>query len=180
MALTFKQQKFVDAYVGEANGNASKAARMAGYAAPYANAHRLMEIDGIREAISEFYRQNAMPAEEVVSRLTDHAKGSLAPFLAESPDGEVYIDLATDEAREHLHLLKKAKTKRRKYGRGDDDFEVIETEIELHDPQAALVQLGRHHKLFTDKTEQELKVDGILGYRITPPDTGSGDGHPGG
>jgi phage terminase small subunit len=39
--------------------------------------------------------------------------------------------------------------------KGKEDTPIVETEVEfeLHDSQNALVQIGRHHKLFTDKSE---------------------------
>ncbi len=51
--LTEKQRRFVEAYTGPAMGNATEAARMAGYADPDANAHRLISHDGIRREIEK-------------------------------------------------------------------------------------------------------------------------------
>jgi hypothetical protein len=63
------------------------------------------------------------------------------------------VDLSTQEADEHFHLLKKLKRKDRSGGQGKDAWTETEIEFEIHDPQAALVHLGRHHKLFTDGVE---------------------------
>jgi hypothetical protein len=50
--LTERQRRFVEAFVGEAMGSATEAARMAGYANPENNAHRLMELDGVVAALN--------------------------------------------------------------------------------------------------------------------------------
>jgi phage terminase small subunit len=52
--LTEKRQKFVAAYLGAARLNASEAARIAGYAAPGTEGHRLLQIAEIQEAIAEW------------------------------------------------------------------------------------------------------------------------------
>lgn len=91
-----------------------------------------------------------MSADEVLRRLADHARGTIEDFVSfveetNPVSGEkkavAVIDL--EQARElgKLHLLKKF--------REDKDGSRA---IELHDPQAALGQLGRYHGLFLDKT----------------------------
>lgn len=49
--LNEKQKRFVEAYTGPAEGNATKAARMAEYAHPDTQGPRLLEHVGVREAI---------------------------------------------------------------------------------------------------------------------------------
>ena len=51
MQLTYKQRLFVSAYLGEANGNATEAARIAGYADPGIRGHELVKNSKIRAAI---------------------------------------------------------------------------------------------------------------------------------
>lgn len=106
--------------------------------------------------------EGVMGADEVLARLSAQARGSLAPFLVEK-DGGWFPDLSTPEAQAHLFLLKKAKFKQRILGGSSNPVAEIEVELELHDPQAALRDLGRHHKLFTDRAEsvgvEVLKVE---------------------
>lgn len=60
---------------------------------------------------------------------------------------QVYrLNLDKAERNGKLHLVKKLKQP-----------EKGGVELELHDPQTALVHLGRHHKLFTDKMEHTGK-----------------------
>lgn len=84
MGLTPKQQKFVNAYNGEAKGNATKAARLAGYRggenAMAVTGHRLMETPKIRDQIKEF-------AEAHETIVDVHAK------LKEAINGECADDL---------------------------------------------------------------------------------------
>lgn len=52
--LTAKQLMFVSAYVGAANGNATEAARIAGYAEPNKQGPRLLVNVGVAEHVAEF------------------------------------------------------------------------------------------------------------------------------
>jgi hypothetical protein len=97
-------------------------------------------------------------ADEVITRLTDHARGTMEDFIVVGEGGDAAIDLNQARDRSRLHLIKKIKSKRRKLKDGILEFE---TEIELYDAQSAVVQLGRHHKLFTDKVEDD-RVKALL------------------
>jgi len=86
MALSGKQQKFIDAYLGEANCNATEAARLSGYAG---NDNTLSQIGfklvrngKIAEAISIHFKAGHMSADEVIERIAgisrnDDHKGQL-------------------------------------------------------------------------------------------------------
>ena len=53
MGLTGKQKAFVEAYCGEAKGNATEAARLAGYSSPEGSAAKNMGKGKIREAVEK-------------------------------------------------------------------------------------------------------------------------------
>jgi phage terminase small subunit len=151
MALSLKQQLFVEAYLGEAKGNATEAARVAGYKNPRISGSENLTKPAILARISERVSEAAMPANEVLRLLSEQAFGSLEDFLdLGTPDarypqalqGKVKVDIRKAAQAGKLRLLKTYK---------DSPKDGIE--ITLHDPQAALVHLGRHHKLFTDKVE---------------------------
>lgn len=165
--MNAKQQIFVDAYVGIARLNASEAARIAGYVVAKKEGYRLKNDPEIAAAIRERMEQMTLAAPEVLQVLSDHAKGTLAYFLSETEDKETFIDLTSDVAKEHFHLLKKAKTKKRSGGKPEDRWEEIEIEIELHDPQSAAVHIGRHYKLFTDVREQSGPNGGPIEVNAT-------------
>jgi phage terminase small subunit len=179
--LTLRQRKFVEEFLH--CWNASEAARRAGYKSK-ANVigSELLAIPSIRAEIDARIAERAMSADEVLDRLAQHARGDFSPFLRE--DGS--IDLMSEQAKAAIGLLKKVKVKERILfvGHGDKQEPVkeIETEIELHDPQAALVHLGRHLKLFTDKAEVSGPDGGAIPLRVTevvvelPKELGDGSG----
>jgi phage terminase small subunit len=149
-ALSTKQQAFVAHYFN--CWSATEAARRAGYANPEKNAYRLMVIEGVKAAIAARLAELKMSADEVLTRLTAQARGSIAPFIRRDTDGDLYgFDLSETQP---LHLLKKASLTRRRQKDDKDELVTVETvTIELYDAQAALALLGKHHKLFVDRTE---------------------------
>lgn len=164
MTLNAKQNAFVERYLK--CWNASDAARVAGYSARTAGqiGHELLKKPEISEAIQRRLAELTASADEVLARLTDHARGSMGDFLAIGDDGEPGINLTAAKGAGKLHLIKKAKTTRRSFG--DDGTEVV-TEIELYDAQAALVHLGRKHGLFVDKVAStDPEGNGPATFRI--------------
>ena len=85
--LTAKQQRFVDAYLGEARFNGTEAARIAGYAKPMQQAHEnlrkpdiqrviervLQEAELTREVVLALVQEDAMRTDEDVIRLASKA-----------------------------------------------------------------------------------------------------------
>ena len=150
-ALNDRQRAFVEHYL--VCWNASEAARRAGYSKKTAREigrENLTKPD-IRAEIERRFAELGMGSDEVLARLASHARGSLQPFL-QTQGENVLVDLTSDDAQAHLHLIKKIKTKKRSYTRDDEPVTETETEIEIHDPQTALVHLGRHWGLFIDKS----------------------------
>lgn len=163
--MTPQMRLFCEAYMGRANWNASKAARLAEYADRGAG-YDLLKRDDVQAYISQRIAAEAVTANEVLHRLGEHSRVTQDDFWEESEEGERYINLNSENAREKFHLIKKLKMKKRTFKERDpDDPEtlrpIIETEIELetYDAQAALAHLGRHLKLFTDKVEHSGQID---------------------
>jgi len=149
--LTGKQKSFVYFYLGDANFNATEAAKLAGYKGSYGTlrvvGHENLTKPNIREAIAEHMQQFAMPANEVLARLSDQARGSIEDLI--DVDGYfIRDDLKKAKERGKLHLIKKITF---------NDFGGVKA-FELHDPQAALVHLGKHHKLFDRAGEETPNV----------------------
>jgi hypothetical protein len=93
-----------------------------------------------KDDVTAYIRDHLMKPEEIIGRLNDQAHGV----------GE-YFDLFTGELdiRRLIrdgkgHLIKKQKK------------DMGKVEVELYDAQTALTLLGKHHKLFTDKTEIDI------------------------
>jgi hypothetical protein len=145
--LTGKQQKFIDAYLGEANCNAYKAAKIAGYKGNgktlRAVASRLLTYANIKSEIAAHFEANAMGREELLSLLGKQArsKNIISRYLR--PDG---IDLESMLADGHGNLIKSMKPG--KYG-------MI---VEFVDDLKSQELIGRHLGLF-EKIQTNLNVD---------------------
>ncbi len=142
---------FVCYFLGEARGNATEAARRAGFAQPHSQGPRLLTNVGVRAAIEARLDEAAISATEILIRLSDQATADLSDFLTIGKKGAVTVDLARARKAGKLHLIKKLWHTR--YG----------IAIELHDAQAALVHLGKYHGLFdridlTDAPSEELEA----------------------
>ena len=151
--LTVKQRAFIEHFLN--CWNETEAARRAGYADPNRNAHRMMVNDGISAAIRARLAEMKMSADEVLARLTDHARASIAPFLITTEAGvPAGFNLSPDRP---LHLVKKVTITDKGIS------------FEIHDSQTALALLGKHHGLFADKVEHSGSLD-IKGYTSVSPD----------
>ena len=108
-----------------------------------------------------------MSAEEVLGRLSEHARANLAPFFETDKNGFPVFDFSSEQAQASMHTLKKVKASRtrRIVGKGKDaeEWEDERVEVEVVDAQSALEKLGRHHKLFNDKLEvvHSLNVENL-------------------
>lgn len=166
MSLSNKKQTFIAEYLKDFN--ATQAAIRAGYSAKtaYSIGQRLLKNVEIKEVIDAHLKANHMSAEEVLNRLADIARGDMTDLMDVSSMG--FTVKLTDEQgnrRPQTKLIKKLKQKViTKIGKNssDDDTETVETEIELYSAQDALNQIGKYHKLFTDKVEHEVAKDSVL------------------
>lgn len=101
-----------------------------------------------------------MGKNEVLHRLAEHARGDIGDFLDISQVG-FEVDLTTAFEAGITHLIKKVRMHTvTTLSKDGVETETNTVEIELYDAQAALVQLGRYHRLFTDKTD--ITHDGAL------------------
>lgn len=125
--------------------NQTEAAKAAGYAPGRArkSASRVFARPEMQAYIAERISERAMGADEVLVRLAEQARAEYARYITEF--GTVDLDRMIAEGKGHL--IKGIKW--------DRDGRRI---VEFHDAQTALVHLGRHHKLFTDRTEEDVHV----------------------
>lgn len=141
--LTDKQRLFVQHYV--ACLNATEAAHRAGYGGSRATlavtGHETLRNPNVRAAVDALLAEHAMPKPEILARLTDQARASLDGFFVASGRG-VRLDLKAAQEAGLLHLVKK-------YSKSPEGT----VTIELYDAQAALIQLGKYYKLWTDVHE---------------------------
>lgn len=167
MALRDKQAAFVEHYL--ICFNASEAARRAGYSDKTAGAigWENLKKPEIAEVISRRLQETAMGADEVLMRLAAHARSDMGEWL--SDDG--YIDIAAMKEQGATHLLKKVKrTERSGETKSGGIWQETRIEVELHDALAALVHLGKHHRLFADRVEHSGTVNLTKGYVGVTPD----------
>lgn len=158
MALTGKQALFIEEYL-KCN-NATDAAEKAGYKGDRTVLASVgwenLRKPEISEAISQRTAETAMSADEVLMRLADHGRGNMGDFWNIPDSGIPSLNLLSDKAKLNLIKKMKVKTTKRFISVKDEDPTIEETteiDFELYDAQAALEKLGRHHKLFTDKSE---------------------------
>lgn len=180
--LNPKQKKFIEMYLGEAHFNGTKAAELAGYSGSKntlgVTAYDLLRNPKIKEELDKVLSAMTMPSNVVLTRLTEIAEGKVTDFL----DGNKNFDLERAKKEGKDHLLKKVKIERtirqrkteiRDDMRGflaEDEIEDLEseveiifekTEFEMYSAHEALRDLGKHHKLFTDKIESENKNENV-------------------
>ena len=157
MGLTKKQEKFVQEYLRDFN--ATQAALRSGYSQK--TAYSIGSENLRKPEIMQEINARTMSAEEVLTRMTDIARGDLADFMDITTAGFT-IQLTIKDENGHIvpnpktRIIKKIKQKVTTYlskSESGEDKEVIETEIELYSAQEALVTLGKYHKLFVDRHE---------------------------
>ncbi len=86
---------------------------------------------------------DSMSATEVLIHLSDHARGSMKDFIAFDDDGAARVDLKKAARANKLHLIRRLR------------LSGADVEVDLYDAQAALIQLGRHYRLFVDRVQTE-------------------------
>lgn len=152
---TDKERLIVDKYF-ELGLNGTQAAIKAGYSKHSARqiASETLSKPYIRAEINRRLSLMAMGKDEVLARLAAQGRGDMRDF----------IGLSSNALKRHPDgsLIKKYKNNISTTTITTTDPEgnpVVEKtveekiELELYDAQAALVQLGRHHGLFMDKTD---------------------------
>jgi len=152
--LTDKQAAFIDHYLMCLN--ATEAASRAGYdgsreSLSVIGSNNLGKVK-IREEIDRRLNERTMKADEVLYRLNQHAQG-LPPECFDTSYGQIVIDFDKVKELGLTHLVKSVKYNAQ--GRA---------QTELYDSQSALVQIGKHYALFTDKVKHEDWRDTALEY----------------
>jgi hypothetical protein len=162
VGLDFRQLLFVEAFLGQANGNASEAARIAGYPHAKQAGSRLLSNVDVRAKLDQRLASAAMPANEVLARLTEIASGDLGEYI--KVDGrDFHVDVR--KVKRSGRVVRKIKAT--KYG----------TELELHSPADALKTLARCHGLYKADSQSHADLDAELDDALEPPaEGGSGAG----
>lgn len=138
--LTYRQRLFVSYYLGAASGNATEAARMAGYSHPNVQGAQNLAKPSIRAAVDAHLAHAAMSADEVLARLSEIASGDMGDFSTIDAKGKPVLNLKRAKAAGKLHLIRAIKPT--KFGLA----------IELYSAHQALELLARYHGLLIDRT----------------------------
>lgn len=146
--LTNKQRAFVAHYV-LCHFDPIEAAERAGYVDPERTGPANLEKPHVQAAIDTHVAQLQMSADEVLWRLTEQARASLADYLALDADGAPRWDLRRGLEQHGLIPVKKLKISQTSKGQQID--------LELHDAQAALKLLGTHYQLFNARSKDNTR-----------------------
>lgn len=150
--LTDRQQLFISEYL--ACWNATEAAKRAGYQGD-TNVLGVTGYDNLRnpkiaDAISARLAERAMPANEALARLADHARGSMGDFVQVDDEGTPTGFNLGKTAPQHIIKSVSITDKGIRF--------------ELYDAQAALVNILKMHGLFVERHEhswrEQLKQHG--------------------
>jgi len=152
--LSPKHRAFVEAYLR--CWNASEAARQAGYKGR-ANTvgPRLLANVGIQVEIERRLSEIAMSSDEVLARLAEQARGEHGKYI--TSEGQVDISRLIADGKGYLVKAIRPTAHGIAY--------------EFYDSQSALVWIGKHFRLFIDRTD--LTSDGKpLTIRVVYDDDG--------
>jgi len=150
--LTPKQELFVAEYLQRFN--ATEAAIAAGYSKRSARSigSENLSKPAIATRIRARLDEAGASADEVLRRLTDHLRGTMADFVKVDAKGNVAPDLRRARVLHKLHLVESFTFERetRTFGSGDEATTVVTESIRLglYSAQAAAQLLGKHHRLF--------------------------------
>ena len=111
-----------------------------------------------------------MGSNEVLQRLADIARGDIGDFL-DIASMSYNIDLEKAKELDLTHLIHKVRERTvMTSNKQGEETETHTIEIELYDSHAALVDLGKYHKLFTDSTELKLPDGFEIPVRVYVPE----------
>jgi len=144
--LTGKQKIWADEYI--VTLNETEASRRAGYKgddnALAVQGHHNLRSPKIMAYVRDALAHHAMSAEEVLVRLTDIGRNDLGDCL----NSMGAIDPLEAKRKGKSHLIKRFKIKTTTITEKDGtEKDIVETEIEMHDPQSALTLLAKYHDL---------------------------------
>ena len=148
--LTHRQRLFVEEYIR--TWHQTNAARAAGYKWPERAGWLTLQRPAVKAAIEARIKQAALGADEVLARLSQQATTNMADFVSVETleNGDQVVKLDWNEIKRRGYLVKKI---------GNTPNGPM---IELVDGQNALITLGKHLKLFVERTELTGKDGGPI------------------
>lgn len=162
--LTLKQQRFIDEYL--IDFNATQAAIRAGYSKDTASAIGCENLTKpeIRSVIDqktkEFADNSKITKEAVVAELAKIGFSNMLDYMGVTQGGDPFVDLSA-LTRDQAAAISEFTVDDYVDGRGDDARDVKKVKIKLSDKRAALVDLGKHLGMFTDKVDITTKGESV-------------------
>jgi phage terminase small subunit len=159
--LTPRQERFVKEYLIDLNG--TQAAIRAGYSARTAKeqAFDLLTRPHIREAVEKGRARIAakldISVERIVNELAKIGFSNMADYMRVGGDGDPVLDFSGLD-RDKSAALSEVTVDRYVEGGGDEARDVKRVKFRLHDKRAALVDLGKHLGMFTEKHEHSGEI----------------------
>src|SRR5690349_9153352 len=106
--LRLRRRRFVDAYVGAANGNATRAAEAAGYRHPKQTGSRLLTKVDVREAIALRLKESGASGERTLWHLGQVAYADTGDLWVVDPETKrVRFDVERAQATGRAHLIER-------------------------------------------------------------------------
>jgi hypothetical protein len=159
--LTDRQRAFVEAFTGDAGGNAAEAYRMAGYE-PGADtevnairAYTLLQRPHMQDAVAWYAARRGLDGENAKINLAEIARSSMNNFLSVDADGEPKLDFHRAVERGALGQIKKYKRTDRT---DKDGFTTTTHEIEVHDRLPAVQTILKMNGLLSEKVDHTVKI----------------------
>ncbi len=166
--LTARERRFVEEYLVDLNG--TQAAIRAGYSAKTAKvqASRLLTKANVRAAITAAKQDRAertqVTQDQVLAELKKLGFANMADYIEVQSDGTAAIDLSKLD-RDQAAAITEVVVDEYTEGRGDDARQVKRIRFKLADKRGALVDMGKHLGMFTDRVEHTGKDGGPIEYR---------------
>lgn len=153
-----KHERFAQA---RAKGETADAAYVtAGFSENRSNAARLSANEHVVARIAELLGRAADRTEvtvaKVIAELAKVGFSNMLDYVTVQDGGDAYVDLSA-LSRDQAAAIQEITVEDFKDGRGDEARDVRRVKFKLLDKRAALVDIGRHLGMFTDKIEMKAK-----------------------
>lgn len=177
--LTVRRRMFIEYLTGKALGNATKAARLAGYACDNqlslnATAGRLLRNVGVKKAIARRFAQKFSP-DDVRSAIVELAQANMGNFLSVGDDGQPTFDWKAAASAGAIGQV-------REYS--EDGFDtsdgptIIKRKFKIHDRLRALELLAKMNGQLVERRDITSNGETIKGYAVVSPDDWDGSDKP--
>lgn len=153
MALNSRQRRFIDEYLVDLN--AAQAAKRAGYKSkPNVIGSQLLANPSIADEIArrqaELAETHGVTVDRIIAELAKLGFANMADYMRANEGGDPYLDFSA-LTRDQAAALVEVTVEDFKDGRGEDSRDVRRIKFKLGDKRAALVDLGKHLGMFSER-----------------------------